>query len=114
MRAHMTHYLATSTPFSASPPVSARSENFADDECSSSSSLDFIMAGLNDEDAGDPRFADEDTRPTSTKELVGFYAYSFAAEVFIVCGIGRSASSSPRPCLSCSYIIKRLLHTYNA
>lgn len=92
----MTHYLATSTPFSASPPVSARSENFADDECSSSSSLDFIMAGLNDEDAGDPRFADEDTRPTSTKELVGFYAYSFAAEVFIVCGIGRSGLFKPK------------------
>jgi hypothetical protein len=31
-------------------------------------------------------FAHEDTRPTSSKELAGFYAYSFAAEVYVVCG----------------------------
>ncbi|RMY09605.1 hypothetical protein D0867_08669 [Hortaea werneckii] len=30
----------------------------------------------------------EDTRPTSRKELLGFYTYSFAAEVFVVCGLG--------------------------
>lgn len=34
------------------------------------------------------RYPGEDVRPTSAKELFGFYAYSFAAEVFIVCGIG--------------------------
>ncbi|QIX00391.1 hypothetical protein AMS68_005908 [Peltaster fructicola] len=33
-------------------------------------------------------FPGEDTRPTSRKELYGFYAYSFAAEVFVVCGLG--------------------------
>lgn len=27
------------------------------------------------------RYATEDVRPTSAKELAGFYAYSFAAEV---------------------------------
>ena len=31
-------------------------------------------------------YAQEDTRPTSPKELAGFYAYSFAAEVYVVCG----------------------------
>lgn len=36
----------------------------------------------------DPSYHGEDTRPTSTKELLGFYAYSFAAEVFVVCGLG--------------------------
>ncbi|SMR63426.1 unnamed protein product [Zymoseptoria tritici ST99CH_1A5] len=35
-----------------------------------------------------PSYPEEDTRPTSKKELLGFYAYSFAAEVFVVCGVG--------------------------
>lgn len=36
----------------------------------------------------EPSYPGEDTRPTSKKELLGFYAYSFAAEVFVVCGLG--------------------------
>lgn len=35
-----------------------------------------------------PSYPGEDTRPTSRKELLGFYAYSWAAEVFVVCGLG--------------------------
>ncbi|KAK8222028.1 Autophagy protein 22 [Zalaria obscura] len=35
-----------------------------------------------------PRYPGEDTRRTSTKELLGFYMYGFAAEVFVICGIG--------------------------
>lgn len=35
-----------------------------------------------------PRYAGEDTRLTSKKELWGWYSYGFAAEVFVVCGIG--------------------------
>ncbi|KAI4093331.1 MAG: hypothetical protein LQ348_001418 [Seirophora lacunosa] len=35
-----------------------------------------------------PRYVGEDTRPTSKKELSGWYSYGFAAEVFVVCGIG--------------------------
>ncbi|KAF2121734.1 autophagy-related protein 22-like protein [Lophiotrema nucula] len=35
-----------------------------------------------------PRYAGEDTRLTSGKELSGFYMYGWAAEVFVVCGIG--------------------------
>ena len=31
----------------------------------------------------------EDTRTTSKKELAGWYSYGWAAEVFVVCGIGR-------------------------
>lgn len=46
------------------------------------------MARSNGELESDIRYPGEDTRPTSRKELFGFYAYSFAAEVFIVCGIG--------------------------
>ncbi|KAL8654399.1 MAG: hypothetical protein Q9210_001523 [Variospora velana] len=35
-----------------------------------------------------PRYVGEDTRLTSRKELWGWYSYGFAAEVFVVCGIG--------------------------
>lgn len=35
-----------------------------------------------------PQYDGEDTRPTSSKELWGWYAYGFAAEVFVVCGVG--------------------------
>jgi len=35
-----------------------------------------------------PRYSGEDTRPTSRKELAGWYSYGWAAEVFVVCGIG--------------------------
>jgi MFS transporter, UMF1 family len=34
------------------------------------------------------RYAGEDTRLTSRKELAGWYAYGFAAEVFVICGMG--------------------------
>jgi hypothetical protein len=34
------------------------------------------------------QYEGEDTRLTSTKELSGWYAYGFAAEVFVICGIG--------------------------
>jgi len=35
-----------------------------------------------------PRYSGEDTRPTSKKELSGWYSYGWAAEVFVVCGVG--------------------------
>lgn len=41
-----------------------------------------------DEALSPPSYDGEDTRPTSRKELAGFYAYSFAAEVFVICGLG--------------------------
>ena len=34
-----------------------------------------------------PRYAGEDTRPTSLKELAGWYMYSFAAETYVICGV---------------------------
>jgi MFS transporter, UMF1 family len=36
-----------------------------------------------------PRYDGEDLSPTTTRELRGFYAYSLAAEVFAVCGVGK-------------------------
>jgi len=48
---------------------------------------------------GAATYAGEDTRLTSQKELWGWYAYGFAAEVFVICGMGRYflalCSSSP-------------------
>ena len=35
-----------------------------------------------------PSYPGEDTRPTSIKELSGWYSYGWAAEVFVVCGVG--------------------------
>ena len=35
-----------------------------------------------------PRYEGEDTKPTSERELMGWYAYGLAAEVFAVCGVG--------------------------
>jgi UMF1 family MFS transporter len=38
---------------------------------------------------GAPQYEGEDTRLTSTKELRGWYSYGFAAEVFVICGMGK-------------------------
>jgi UMF1 family MFS transporter len=34
------------------------------------------------------RYDEEDTSPTTNKELMGWYSYGLAAEVFAVCGVG--------------------------
>lgn len=36
-----------------------------------------------------PRYDGEDTSPTTQKELLGWYSYGIAAEVFAVCGVGK-------------------------
>lgn len=41
-----------------------------------------------EEISGDPQYAGDDTRPTSRKELAGWYSYGWAAEVFAVCAMG--------------------------
>lgn len=38
--------------------------------------------------ADSPLYPGEDTRLTSTKELSGWYSYGWAAEVFVICGVG--------------------------
>lgn len=35
-----------------------------------------------------PEYEGEDTRLTSQKEIVGWYSYGWASEVFVVCGVG--------------------------
>jgi UMF1 family MFS transporter len=38
-----------------------------------------------------PRYAGEDTSETTEREVRGWYCYSLAAEVFAVCGVGKSS-----------------------
>ncbi|EEY18845.1 conserved hypothetical protein [Verticillium alfalfae VaMs.102] len=41
-----------------------------------------------DDGSSPGRYSGEDTRPTSQKELAGWYAYAFAAETYVICAIG--------------------------
>ena len=63
----------------------------ADDERSDSTGrMSRTSSSLNGNRAprdGSPKYAGEDTRPTSSKELSGWYAYAFAAEVYVICGM---------------------------
>jgi UMF1 family MFS transporter len=61
-----------------------------DDEMSLRDSFD------SDVRPGVPAYAGHDARPTSKKEIWGWYMYGFAAETYVICGIGESV------CLSCS------------
>ncbi|KAL1650201.1 Autophagy protein 22 [Didymella pomorum] len=70
-----------STQSKLSLPRSSHS-NEADDEQS------FSDGSYMESNATDPQYEGEDTRLTSDKELSGFYMYGWAAEVFVVCGIG--------------------------
>lgn len=46
---------------------------------------------------GRPQYPGEDTRLTSNKELSGWYSYGWAAEVFVVCGVGEPNRGRFRP-----------------
>ena len=49
---------------------------------------------VDEEDAQDaPLYVGEDTRQTSRKELAGWYSYGWAAEVFVICAMGKRVSS---------------------
>lgn len=43
---------------------------------------------------GQPPKYEEDARPTSRKELAGWYSYGWAAEVFAVCAMGEKGPPS--------------------
>lgn len=63
----------------------------ADDERSSS---DGNMSPRSSSDGdlhrlGMPSYTGHDARPTSRKELLGWYMYGFAAETYVICGIGK-------------------------
>jgi UMF1 family MFS transporter len=41
-----------------------------------------------------PQYPGDDTRPTSKRELAGWYCYGWAAEVFVVCAMGMCGPTS--------------------
>lgn len=41
-----------------------------------------------------PQYPGDDIRPTSEKELLGWYSYGWAAEVFTVCAMGKDYASA--------------------
>lgn len=105
-----------------SPPLSSYEySQEADDERSSSDT--FSMEPILDSQGSPivPRYPGEDTRWTSTKELLGFYMYGFAAEVFVVCGVGKSKLfvfacpmmwGKVQIMQDLILVVSRLLHTY--
>lgn len=75
----------------------------ADDERSSGDS-DAMSSRSSSTAASDRRrrtaaalHAGYDGRPTSGKEMTGWYMYAFASETYVICGIGMSALSSRVP-----------------
>jgi MFS transporter, UMF1 family len=61
----------------------------ADDERSDTTDDDIDpMSPRGSLEIGSPpdRYYGEDTRPTSKKELAGWYMYGFAAETYVICG----------------------------
>jgi len=76
----------------------------ADDERSlSEASMEFSLPGSR----GPPQYPGEDTRYTSKKELAGWYGYGWAAEVFVVCGIGEACR------VLVLYFVQGLIRTVN-
>ncbi|KAI1437632.1 autophagy-related protein 22-like protein [Xylaria sp. CBS 124048] len=76
--------------------IRSHSSSFeADDERSTTTAGSITMSPRPSTDAGDAgddsppdrNYAGEDTRPTSTKELAGWYMYAFAAETYVICAI---------------------------
>jgi MFS transporter, UMF1 family len=72
--------------------IRSHSSSFeADDERSTTTAESLRMSPRPSTDTGDPsppsrRYPGEDTRPTSSKELSGWYMYAFAAETYVICG----------------------------
>lgn len=57
----------------------------------SSKGTTLTMDGNEAEDDEIPHYPGDDPRPTSKKELAGWYCYGWAAEVFTVCAMGTYA-----------------------
>jgi UMF1 family MFS transporter len=60
----------------------------ADDERSSSDAERIMGPDTGGHRRAGSQYVGEDTRLTSKRELAGWYAYGFAAEVFVICGMG--------------------------
>ena len=71
-------------------------------ELGSAPSLPPAMSGYQEVRGYSPHYSEEDSRPTSKRELTGWYCYGWAAEVFTVCAMGMSYLHD-RPQASSSY-----------
>ncbi|RYP72383.1 hypothetical protein DL769_004455 [Monosporascus sp. CRB-8-3] len=69
--------------------IISHSSSFEADDERSTSSESRIMSPRGSIDSGGPvrRYPGEDIRPTSSKELAGWYMYAFAAETYVICAI---------------------------
>ena len=86
---------AKATWHHTSPAPSSLADE-ADDEASmtSVSTVDETNGSLDFQDSDDPpKYPGDDTRQTSRKELAGWYCYGWAAEVFVICGVGKCLRS---------------------
>lgn len=70
----------------------------ADDERSSSADHESMGPDITTLRDIPSQYAGEDRRLTSSKELSGWYAYGFAAEVFVICGMGKPEFISTSSC----------------
>lgn len=50
---------------------------------------------LGEHDRVESQYEGEDSRLTSKKELAGWYAYGFGAEVFAICAMGVFSQAAP-------------------
>lgn len=73
---------------SAKRSFRSHSSSFEADDERSSSADDENMGPEHGFRDGAAQYDGEDTRLTSQKELRGWYSYGWAAEVFVICGMG--------------------------
>jgi MFS transporter, UMF1 family len=57
-----------------------------DDEDDAAGSMSPSISSSDMHNGAPPKYPGEDTRPTSYKELAGWYMYAFAAETYVICG----------------------------
>jgi UMF1 family MFS transporter len=82
-RSHSSDTSTTKRPYRSPSPSSE-----ADDEESLYDPPPVMASGDASSEQKQSRYPGEDTRLTSRKELAAWYSYGWAAEVFVVCGIG--------------------------
>jgi UMF1 family MFS transporter len=91
----------------------ATSSFHADDERSSSDDEDEMESRSSSD--GDRAlvalYAGYDGRPTSRKELMGWYMYAFAAETYVICGIGKLVLETTREAMLTDDL--RRFHSYS-
>lgn len=79
---------------SSDPPTpSFDADNDSEDSLLGGPSVDMQEDELSERHPLLPQYPGDDTRPTSKKELAGWYSYGWAAEVFAVCAMGMKSSS---------------------